>query len=85
MGHTLSAKKRERQNQKNRVRNIAKKRALKKDLKKFQKLLAENAEEAEKGLPTVQKALDRAARKGAGSVSRAENAALRSSIARFLW
>ncbi|MBE7464482.1 MAG: 30S ribosomal protein S20 [Planctomycetes bacterium] len=65
MGHSVSATKRERQNEKRQERNIANKRNLKKDMKKFLTEVQAKPEEAEKLLAAAHRSLDIAARKNA--------------------
>lgn len=62
---TKSAKKRLRQEQKRRKRNLAYKRKFKALIKRVRNLVSENKKaEAEKLLPQTYKALDKAAKKG---------------------
>ncbi|MCZ7644769.1 MAG: 30S ribosomal protein S20 [Planctomycetota bacterium] len=72
MGHSLSADKRERQNEVRRARNLANRRTLKKDMKNFLKVAQENPAEAEKQLAKAQRSLDVAARKNAIPKKRAD-------------
>ncbi len=65
MAHSLSAKKRIRQNQKRAMRNKARKSALKTEIKKFLLLIRERkVDDAEQQLRTVYKKLDRTADQG---------------------
>ena len=60
---TESAKKALRQSKRKRIRNLIKKEAYKKEIKKFRKLMsAKDSEGAKKLLPKVFKALDKAAK-----------------------
>ncbi len=66
MAHSLSAKKRIRQNLKRRLRNRANKSAIKTQIKKFDQVLQEgkDAEQVTKSLREAQKKIDRLAAKG---------------------
>ncbi len=65
MAHSLSAKKRIRQNEKRRLRNQARKSMLKTEIKKFLNLLHErNTEAAKSQLRVVYKKLDQVSAKG---------------------
>ena len=59
-----SALKRLRQAQKNHVRNVATKSALKTLRKDFLKLMTDKKDEVQKHLPLLQSALDKAAKRG---------------------
>ncbi|OGF64119.1 30S ribosomal protein S20 [Candidatus Giovannonibacteria bacterium RIFCSPHIGHO2_02_42_15] len=62
---TKSAIKAKRQSERRRVRNLAKKQELQKVLKSFSRLMKEKkTDEAKAFFPKVQKALDKAAKKG---------------------
>ncbi len=66
MAITKSAKKALRQNIKRRARNIQKRRKIRDLIKKIEALVSEkNITEAKKLLPSLYKALDKAAKKGA--------------------
>jgi len=66
MAITKSAKKALRQNIKRRARNIQKRRKIRDLIKKIETLVSEkNITEAKKLLPSLYKALDKAAKKGA--------------------
>ncbi|MBN1257208.1 MAG: 30S ribosomal protein S20 [Planctomycetes bacterium] len=65
MAHSLSAKKRIRQNEKNRLRNRVRKEKLKKALRGFDEALkGDDKQVATEELKKVQKALDKAKTKG---------------------
>ena len=72
MGHSISATKRERQNETRRQRNITTRVSLKKELKKFEKTVRENPAKAAEALSEIQGHLDRAARKNAIPKGRAD-------------
>ena len=63
MGHSLSANKRERQNEKRRQRNKVNKIAMRKELRKFNEELDKKEVDAKEAFSQVQKALDRAVKK----------------------
>jgi small subunit ribosomal protein S20 len=65
MPHTMSARKRLRQNLARQERNRANRSALKKALRAFEERLRSQPAEAGQALPDVYSALDRAVRKGA--------------------
>ena len=77
MGHSVSARKRERQNTKRQERNRANRGVLKKELKKFEKLVAEKPVQGKAEFQKIQSALDKAARKGAIPKGRASRKAAR--------
>ena len=72
MPQTPSAAKRQRQDEKLRVRNRANRSALKRELKEFEKAAQANPTESAKLLAKVHGALDRAARKHAIPKGRAD-------------
>jgi len=66
MAHSVSAKKRVRQNETHRMRNYRRKRQYRQALREYREaVLHAPVEEAKEKLATVQKTLDRAAAKGA--------------------
>jgi small subunit ribosomal protein S20 len=66
MAHSISAKKRVRQNQTRRMRNFRRKRQYRAALREYREaVLHAPVDEARQKLATVQKTLDRAAAKGA--------------------
>jgi len=80
---TQSAKKALRQNARRRARNLVKKEAYKKAVKTARKLVAEKKlDEAKKLLPSVYKALDKAAKTNVISKNKASR--LKSRLARLL-
>ncbi len=65
MAHSLSAKKRVRQNEKSRLRNRRRNTALRSTIKSFLNLVQHGkVDEAEKALPKVCQAIDKVAAKG---------------------
>jgi small subunit ribosomal protein S20 len=72
MSQSSSAAKRQRQNEKRRLRNKQNRNTLKKELKDFEKQALANPAEAGKLLAQIQGALDRAARKNAIPKGRAD-------------
>jgi small subunit ribosomal protein S20 len=72
MPQTPSAAKRQRQNEKLRVKNRANRNALKKELKEFEKAVQASPADSAKPLAEVYSALDRAVRKHAIPKGRAD-------------
>jgi len=72
MGHSLSANKRERQNEVRRLRNKRNKILLRKELKAFDQALSEKDVDLKKAFDRVQGALDKAVKRRAIPKGRAD-------------
>lgn len=83
MANTKSAKKAERVSDRRRVFNARRKKAMKDGVKKVSKAVAaKNVSEAEKSLPALYKALDKAAKNG--TIKKNTAARMKSRIAKSL-
>ena len=83
MANTKSAKKAERVSKRRRVFNARRKKAMKDTVKNVSKLVtAKNVKDAEKALPALYKALDKAAK--SGTIKKNTAARMKSRIAKSL-